>query len=72
MRVPTLGQEDPLEEGNLYQAPAHSPVYLSGEPHGQRSLVGFSRKRWQHTYHLISINQQVYKLFTFEKNFKLF
>ena len=27
------------------------------------------RKRWQHTYHLISINQQVYKLFTFEKKF---
>ena len=32
-----LGQEDPLEEG---MAP-HS-IFLPAEPHGQRSLVGYS------------------------------
>ena len=32
-----LGQEDPLEEG---MAP-HS-IFLPGESHGQRSLVGYS------------------------------
>ena len=37
MRVPSLGWEDPLEEGMA----AHSSV-LAGESHGQRSLVGYS------------------------------
>ena len=46
MRVPTLGQEDPLEEGMATYTHPHSPVFLSGEPHGQRSLVGFSP--WGH------------------------
>ena len=32
-----LGQEDPLEEGM-----ATTPVFLPGESHGQRSLVGYS------------------------------
>ena len=32
-----LGQEDPLEEGL-----AATPVFLPGEFHGQRSLVGYS------------------------------
>ena len=32
-----LGQEDPLEEG--WQP---TPVFLPGESHGQRSLVGYS------------------------------
>ena len=36
-RVPSLGQEDPLEEGM-----ATTPVFLPGEPHGWRSLVGHS------------------------------
>ena len=32
-----LGQEDPLEEGM-----ATTPVFLPGEPHGQRRLAGYS------------------------------
>ena len=36
-RVLSLGQEDPLEEGM-----ATTPVFLPGEPHGRRSLVGHS------------------------------
>ena len=35
--VRSLGQEDPLEEGM-----ATTPVFLPGEFHGQRSLVGYS------------------------------
>ena len=37
MWVPSLGGEDPLEE-----AWQPIPVFLSGEPYGQRSLVGYS------------------------------
>ena len=33
----SLGQEDPLEEGM-----ATRPVFLPGESHGWRSLVGYS------------------------------
>ena len=33
-QVPSLGWEDPLEEG--------TPVFLPGESHGQRSLEGYS------------------------------
>ena len=36
-RVQYLGWEDPLEEGK-----ATTPVFLPGEVHGQRSLVGHS------------------------------
>ena len=39
--VGSLGWEDPLEEGM-----APTPVFLPGEPHGQRSLVGYSP--WSH------------------------
>ena len=35
--VGDLGWEDPLEKGRL-----PIPVFLSGESHGQRSLVGYS------------------------------
>ena len=35
--VQPLGWEDPLEEGM-----ATLPVFLPGEPHGQRSLEGYS------------------------------
>ena len=35
--VQTLGQEDPLKKGM-----ATTPVFLPGEFHGQRSLVGYS------------------------------
>ena len=37
-QVPSLGQEDPLEEG----AWQPTPVFLRRESHGQRSLVGYS------------------------------
>ena len=37
IRVSSLGQEDPLEKGM-----ATTPVFLPGELHGQRSLVGYS------------------------------
>ena len=36
-QVPTLGGEDPLEEGMA----THSSI-LPGESHGRRSLVGYS------------------------------
>ena len=36
-RIESLGQEDPLEK--KWQP---TPVLLSGKPHGQRSLVGYS------------------------------
>ena len=36
-QVRSLGWEDSLEEGM-----ATSPVFLPGESHGQRSLVGYS------------------------------
>ena len=39
MQVQSLSQEDPLEEG---MATHSSPVFLSGESHGQRSLAGYS------------------------------
>ena len=37
----SMGQEDPLEEGIQ-----PTPVFLSGESHGQRSLAGYSP--WGH------------------------
>ena len=36
-QVQSLGQEDPLEKGM-----ATHPVFLPGESHGQRNLVGYS------------------------------
>ena len=36
-QVQSLGQEDPLEKEM-----APTPVFLPGESHGQRSLVGYS------------------------------
>ena len=42
MRVQSLGEEDPLEKE--WQP---TPVFLPGEFHGQRSLVGSSP--WGHT-----------------------
>ena len=36
-QVQPLGQEDPLEKGM-----ASTPVFLPGESHGQKSLVGYS------------------------------
>ena len=42
MQVLSLGREDPLEKGM-----ATIPVFLPGEFHGQRSLVGYGP--WGHT-----------------------
>ena len=39
MHVQSLGQKEPLEEGM-----AATPVFLLGESHGQRSLVGYNPK----------------------------
>ena len=39
--VQSLGQDDPLEKE--WQ---HNPIFLPGESHGQRSLVGYSP--WGH------------------------
>ena len=36
--VQPLAQDDPLEK----EMATHSPVFLSGESHGRRSLVGYS------------------------------
>ena len=54
MQVCSLSQEDPLEE-----AWQPTPVFLSGESHGQRSLVGYSsmgsqriRKNWSDWAHM--------------------
>ena len=41
-RVQSLSQEDPLEKGMV----THSSIFLLGESHGQRSLVGYSP--WGH------------------------
>ena len=38
MRVQSPGWADPLEEGMT----TPTPVFLPGESHGQRSLVGYS------------------------------
>ena len=35
MGVRSLGREDPLDEGMAH------PVFLPGESHGQRTLVGY-------------------------------
>ena len=40
-RIPSLGQEDPLKKE--WQP---TPVFLSGESHGQRGLAGYSP--WGH------------------------
>ena len=40
-RVPSLGQEEPLEKGM-----ANYSIFLPGESHGQWSLVGYSP--WGH------------------------
>ena len=37
--VPSLGQEDPMEEGMA------TPIFLPGESHGQRSLAGYGARR---------------------------
>ena len=38
LRVQSLGQEDPLEEGMA----THSSILVPGESYGQRSLAGYN------------------------------
>ena len=49
-QVGSLGQEDPLEKGMTINSSIlclfSSPVFLPGEFHGQRSLMGYSP--WGH------------------------
>ena len=60
--VLSLGWEDPLEEGMA------TPVFLPGESHGQRSLVGYSpwcckeldtHERLTHTEGLIQVKMKI-------------
>ena len=41
-QVQSLGQEEPLEKGM-----ASTPVFLPGESHRQRNLVGLQSTWWQ-------------------------
>ena len=41
-----LGWEDPLEKGMATHSRQPTPIFLPGESHGQRSLVGYSP--WGH------------------------
>ena len=54
MQVQSLGWGDPLKEGT-----ATPPIFLLGESHGQRSLVGYSPqgpKESNMTKHVISLS----------------
>ena len=54
MWVQSLGQEDPLEEGM-----AATPVFLPGESHGYRSLVGYIQSiGLQRVRHHLATQQQ--------------
>ena len=57
--VQSLGQEDPLEKKML-----PTPVFLSGEFHGQRNLTGYSKdgcKQLEMTEKLIHVTVTVEK-----------
>ena len=56
MRVQSLGQEDPQEEGMQ-----PTPVFLPGESHGQRSLMGYSP--WGHKE--LDTTEQAYSVILF-------
>ena len=69
--VQSLGWEDPLEEEM-----ATIPVFLPGESHGQRSLLGYSP--WSHqesdtaellTLSLSKVNMYILKFFDFKFHF---
>ena len=54
-RVPSLGREDPLEKEMQ-----PTPVFLPGESHGQRRLVGYSPwscKEWDTTEQLTLLHK---------------
>ena len=55
-----LGQEDPLERARL-----PTPVFLPGELHGQRSLVGYSP--WNHKE--LNMAEQLTLLLSFFNHF---
>ena len=64
-QVQSLGQEDELEKGMV-----PTPVFLSGESHGQRSLVGYSP--WGHkeldTTEQLTLSQFQVKSGNYERN----
>ena len=49
-----LGQEDPLEE----EMATHSVVFLPGESHGQRNLVGYRPWGYKTVSHDLTTKQQ--------------
>ena len=57
MQIRSLGWEDPLEEGM-----ATTPIFLPGESHGQRSLVGCSPQGHKRVRHDLATKQQVYSI----------
>ena len=54
MHVQSLGREGPLEEGMA----THSPVFLPGESHGQRSPAGYSPQGHKRVRHDLVTKQQ--------------
>ena len=52
--VQSLGQEDPLEKGMA----THAGIFLPGEFHGQRSLVGYKSMGLQRVRYDLATKQQ--------------
>ena len=70
-RVRSLAWEDPLEEGMQ-----PTPIFLPGESHGQRSLVGYSpwgRKEWTQQSELSNniLNSKQFTVPLFSQMFRL-
>ena len=55
----SLGGEDPLEEGMTT-----TPVFLSGESHGQKTLVGYNQKGRTETDMTKQLSTQSQKIYT--------
>ena len=53
MQIPSLGWEDPLEKGRQ-----PTRIFLPGEFHGQRSLVGYSPEGRKRVGHNLVTEQQ--------------
>ena len=59
MGVQSLGWKDPLEEGMTT-----TPVFLSGESHGQKTLVGYNQKGRTETDMTKQLSTQSQKIYT--------
>ena len=64
MQVQYLGQEDPLEEVMA----AHS-VFLPGESHGQKSLVGYSHRIAKSWSLLKQLSMQAHEIYILHLGF---